>query len=78
MDPRQRRSKIEKVQLDSLRVPPAGKAQQPFEAGTAGDGDGTDTDGTANAPDAPIARHAARYPSTSGSATISTSSMVTA
>ena len=30
MDPRPRRSKIEKVRLDSLRVPPAGKAQRPF------------------------------------------------
>ncbi len=30
MDPRPRRSKIEKVGLDSLRVPPAGKAQRPF------------------------------------------------
>ena len=30
MDPRPRRSKIEKVSLDSLRVPAAGKAQRPF------------------------------------------------
>ena len=30
MDPRPRRSKIEKVRLDSLRVPEAGKAQRPF------------------------------------------------
>ena len=49
-----------------------------IEAGTAGDGDETDTDGTANAPDPAMGRNAARYPSTSGSATISTSSMVTA
>ena len=30
MEPRQRRSRLEKVSLDSLRVPPAGKAQRPF------------------------------------------------
>ena len=32
MDPGQRRSKIEKVRIDSLRVPPAGKAQRPFRS----------------------------------------------
>ncbi len=30
MESRQRRSSIEKVRIDSLRVPPAGKAQRPF------------------------------------------------
>ena len=30
MEPRQRRSKVEKVRIDSLRVPAAGKAQRPF------------------------------------------------
>ena len=30
MDPRPRRSKIEKVSLDTLRVPAPGKAQRPF------------------------------------------------
>ena len=57
-----------RVSAEALRI----------EAGTAGDSDRTDPDGPANAPATPIGRHAACYPSTSGSATISTSSMVTA
>ena len=30
MDSRQPRSRIEKIRIDTLRVPPAGKAQRPF------------------------------------------------
>ena len=30
MDSRQPRSRIEKIRVDTLRVPPAGKAQRPF------------------------------------------------
>ena len=64
--------------LHHVQRPPRVSAEAVrIEAATAGDGDGTDTDGTANAPAAPIG-HAACYPSTSGSATISTSSMVSA
>ena len=37
MDPAQRLSKIEKVCIDSLRVPPVGKAQRPFHEAKAND-----------------------------------------